>query len=402
MSLIYPASGYVGFTRRVAEIVRAGRRRASEAVPVDPPPPPPTDTAMLFGVMGHPLDDFPIGPGRINNATYNYNLTMYTPSPSSIAQDIADAKNMGILPLFNLAGARGNYIDNLNTPSATYNESKYFARVDRFRNITALTNALRAGECMIYLTDEANHFQFNGTCSAHEVNRMGLYCKWLFGKVPCVLRMHGDFLANNSGNWPNSGPRPPTGGWTGVDYGWAQYSGKDQGETFDEYYSDQITKLKSVGLGVFISLNWIDGGIAPPSGGLPNYTFDGVRGCWDYENNGSSGIVHGTAADGFADAQEWTCAAFPGLRPTGPVDTVMVNVDWLKRWGDVVSQYEDVAGAMLWTNPINAWTEYNKFYIRSNWYTGLRYAVGKLYARSAFDGFKVPKSPLAGWTPSSP
>jgi cellulose/xylan binding protein with CBM9 domain/fibronectin type III domain protein len=266
--------------------------------------------------------------------------------PSLIAR--AEAANVHLI--LNLAHSPPTYTDPAPSqnghPCMTFNWTKYLAWLDSAAAYPEVGDALARGKASVFVIDEPLHPNYCGSITKAMVNQMGLETKARFPRARTMVR---------AGTNVFSGTVPP-GGWTGIDYGMAQYGRYPtgatlQGETPSAYFQRQKAALAAVGLGTIPGLNLWDGG-----GGAQQNS------CWDYLNTGSSsGRIHGTlqtgVTDGHGQAQGEPCSTTPTgtywvtspavMRET--IDAAAADLDFplFTVWTHVLNNGNTAAGARL-------------------------------------------------------
>lgn len=222
--------------------------------------------------------EFGNGPGHDAGAP-KYTATTYNIQPDSVEADIAAGDANNILMGVNLAGSESAWTDLVNG-KRIFNQPKYENQVRRFTEAGGLTHsaslalidAIRRRRIVCLTVDEPNATRYAGSIPKELQNTLGLLFKSIWPGVVTYQRT------------PGSQMNPaPTGGWTGIDYGYASYAGPGSGQTqlIRDYFATQKALLAAVDLGMIPAFNWTAGGWMKDRPGFP-------PSCWDRDNNGTS------------------------------------------------------------------------------------------------------------------
>lgn len=223
----------------------------------------------------------------------------YAPSPGSIEADVLAARAAGVKLVWFFAGSRTQW-----APGGVYSRSLWRARQDRFKNLPLVAEALANKEAYLLLVDEPNHSDFGSpsTISPQECNEMGHYVKSIWSHPVTYVRLGSKALAVDGWNNTDDVPVPVptyfsqvlgrnTSGYSGIDYGFSQYSIQHHSETPSEYYAREKAEFAAVNLGMIPAMNYWNGGLEVDN--------DGVDACWDInDNNSSSGVITGPGNNG--------------------------------------------------------------------------------------------------------
>lgn len=358
-------------------------------------PPPPTDlgTALRVGVANS-NEIVGMGPatgGYSANASPLF--TVYGYDFGIAVADIVDRINKtraanGIL-VFAPSRNRNQHMDPI---TDLFSRTEYESVVRQYEGIPEIQEAVDDGVVHMIIADEFNHPSYNSSADPDDLNWAGNLHKSIWPGVLTSARMGADTLHNG---WNGSGVLSST-FWTGLDYGWSQRAGQHNGRTLSAYFADEKARLLSSGLGQIQGLNWWNGGIKVDS--------EGVKACWDIENDGSSsGFIigsAGTSGSAFEPGQHVGCGSSIGGITGNP--KVVSNPAWIKHWADVVTADPDTPFGILWVYTVDgdiggAVTAPNilDLPVRSDMVAALKYAINKGLTRTNFNGFRTPK-PGAG------
>ncbi len=345
---------------------------------------------MKFGMMNLTGSDIGKGPGNDTGAP-KWNAGVFLPSRATVVADIAAARTNGMVMFTNFAGARNSWTDAVGS-FRIYNAAKYETNV-RYWTVAggstaavadAIALALTDKVMIAYTMDEPYHSVFNGSIKTADMNQAGLLHKSIWPGCVTVQRSPGSKMQS-----PPSGTGDQAGGWTGLDYGWAQYegaTGASDGVAPATYFADQKALLSLVNLGMIAGFNiW---------NGASILTLDGISPCWDYLNNGvSSGMVRGTTTGTTTDTTPKGSIIQCGQRPSSERRFV-ASPDWLKHVADVIASDADVPAFVGWTHSYTAWTDYatfNPYYIRADFVSALDYMANLCAARGSDTGWRTIK-----------
>lgn len=336
-----------------------------------------------------PSSQWDKGPGG-DTGTPKWGGTVYVPSLSSVVADIATANTNNTILVTNFAGSRQTWTDDVGG-KRIYNATKYETNVRKWtvaggatsEQATAVTNALASRRMIAYTVDEPFHSTFNGSLPKETQNYLGLLHKSIWPGCITVQRSDGGSMT----------PAPAS-GWTGIDYGWAQFEANhfpSAGKTFSQFYSEQKAALLALNCGMIPGLNFNDGG---------HYTnSEGVNACWDYLNNASSnGLIKGTFS---GDMQAYppgtgiTCGARPASETR-----FYSSPDWVKRCADIVFNDLDAPLFAMWTYPYATWSQqatWSPLFLRADVVAALDYMLNKFATRASWTGWRTAKG--AGQAP---
>lgn len=336
---------------------------------------------MKCGLFNLPPALFGTGPGGAGLPIWT--ATVYIPQASSVVSDIAAARANGITLFANLATSRGNWVDvDPVSGCQNFNLTKYTAKVNSWTVAggattavaNAITSALADRTMIAYVIDEPFLSVFCGTIPNQTVNNLGLLHKTNWpGCITCI-RASAQFMETPL----------PSGGWTGIDYGWAQFVGQhvpSAGESPLAFFNDEKARLAALNCGVIAGLNIWDGGIYND--------LDGITACWDYANNNvSSGYVKGTLVGGLAPTGTvWGC----GTRPAAET-RMIANPELIQRCADVIYNDPDIPAWMGWTHSSSsalgsaAFTALNPYYIRNDFEAAFNHVINVCNSRTAWNG----------------
>jgi hypothetical protein len=307
-------------------------------------------------VSGLDQDQFGTGPNGVGVEPL-YRATQITPTLSTIESLISDANTYDMLLVLNIAGSRTNWCDpgppTPASPSGTliYNKDTYQSNCLAFYNNTTHFNSIKAAtdsrRVILFTCDEPNLAKFNGSITKKDQNDMGLFHKSFFPNA--LVAQRTTYAIMNP---------PPSGGWTGIDYGWSQFNRNavNSGLTPRAWYKQERDGLASIDLGQIPAFNWLDGG-------------DGRL--WDYQNTGtSSGRIPGTSGAGF-----W-----------------LSSPDEIREKADAVFDDGQAIAFLGYTFPDASFeSSFIPYWIRADYKQARVDALNKLASRVSFGGYRTPK-----------
>lgn len=329
---------------------------------------------------------------------------MFVPNINTIGAqiDVADTKN--ILLILNLAGNKASYTVTVNG-KPTLDMAKYESNVRRFRpdadntsfaDRLKLADAIRRRRVICYVVDEPN--LNTGTVpnvpniSPAETNQMALLHKAIWsGYQPLTLvRVPAETMASGWNGLPK-----PSGGWTGVDYCWSQYTIRHgRGATVSQPWAtpvnpqDVIDEQRAIiaannlNMGVAVSLNvW--------AGGIGNDAPFGVTAKWDTDGPGGSsttGWVTGTRDNG-------PTVITTGTSPATSIKSVIANPNFIAKFAEITAQDPEVPFCLFWqhVDPGAAADEYISYYQRADYRAAFNAAIDFGLARTSFSGWRTAK-----------
>lgn len=338
---------------------------------------------LQCGPFGLNPSELGTGPGG-DTGTPKWSATRITPTLSTIEQTLADAQTHGVLLFLLLAGARNTFTDNVGG-SLIYNKTKYETNVRKWTvaggataaQAAAVTSALNDRRAIVYAYDEPAHTMFAGSITPEAANSGGLLYKEIWpGCLTCV-RIDGEKMLA----WGT-----PSGGWTGFDYGMAQYEGHPQsGISMAQYWDTQRSILLSLDLGMVPMINFVDSG-------LKNGTLNGVSACWPCGNyptqGGASGVLKGSYTGTAASGTFYSC----GNVPSGE-NRFFPSPDWIRAAADEIFDDPDAiafVGFSPYSTP-SARTDWLALWNQSNFVSANDYMLNKLATRPTFNGFRIAK-----------
>lgn len=337
---------------------------------------------LRSGPAGLGPDSTGMGPGDdMVGPSYSFILEA-TPELNKVREHIALADQHDVVLMMAPSRGRGGW-----APGGNFSWSLYEAKVREFQSDTTFRRAVNQRRVLLYVVDEPQHPDFNGTISPTEVNQMGLLHKEIWPGALTFVRMSGNTLTNGWDNANGVNQPPPAGGYTGLDYGWLQYSAATSDSTFAQVYAVDKQKLAALNMGMVPGINWWAGGI----GHLPGQnSLDGVNACWDINNNNSSsGYIVGIDQPApYSEGTKYNC----GSLPTGVTRTV-VSPEWFRRWADVVFSDADAPFVAYWRHPDDSATIPGAEALgkRSDFVSALDYVITKTASRTSWNGYRTPK-----------
>ncbi|MGH7513047.1 MAG: sugar-binding protein, partial [Gemmatimonadales bacterium] len=332
-------------------------------------------TPLRIG-LSNTLDILGQGPGG-NTAAPIYKVALGIPTPSTIVSKIATANALDITLVLNLAGGRQTWTNQVGS-CLNYDQAKYRAEIDQFRNIPELTSAFASRRAVIYLVDEPQIADFCNTLTPALVNAMGTYVKSIW---PGVITMVRSSVRYMSGGWAGSGTLGFT-FWTGVDYGWAQYESQhipSAGETPAQFFAREKQQLRDL-----VNLGMVPG---------HNIWSGGTVTCWDYLFTGSSsGRIWGTFSQ--------------NTPPDPPGKTASCSTPYGQqtRWSstpaivrsaiDAAFNDPDAPFFNMWTHTsssVSYLAPYVQYENRNDFISALDYTITKGATRSTWNGWRPAK-----------
>jgi hypothetical protein len=333
---------------------------------------------LRFGLWA--MDNPGEGPGGDMSGP-DFPFTYLTPDPTTVNQKIALADQHDVVLLLNLPRNRGRW-----APGGVFNWATYQSNVREFENNTVLRDAINRRRVLLFVVDEANHPDFDGTISPTEVNDMGLLHKEIWPGALTFVRMAGGPLRDGWDGPNGVNQPPPAGGYTGLDYGWLQYSAQRTDSTFAQVYAAERAILAGLNMGMVPGLNWWAGGI----GHRGETSWDGVTACWDIDNNNSSSgyIVGIDQQSPYSEGAHYNC----GSLPSGVTRTV-ASPEWIRRWADVVVSDADAPFTAMWRTADDAQTipGAEALAARSDYVSALDDAINKMATRTTWNGYRTAK-----------
>jgi hypothetical protein len=326
------------------------------------------------------------GPGS-NTAQPIYRYLQVLSQPSSVDADIALADQLDIVLMISPARTRGLWTvgPNCSGPGApgSFVWSCYEAQVRNFQSDTMFARAVAQRRVLLYVADEPNISSFNGTFTPALTNQAALLHKSIWPTGLTFVRITPSLMQTG---WDNSGPLNAA-DWTGVDYGWVQYSGftMRQGIKPQEQLATEKTIAMTLNIGVTASLNLWGAGISSD--------FDGVTACWDHDRDSGTpiGVVVGTSANlppGMSEGDFIPCSSIPAN-----INNVMANPDWIRHYADVMFQDPALPFAGLWTWPHPGvgvdWAE--PYIDRTDLVSALDHEVDQGATRPSWSGYRPAK-----------
>jgi hypothetical protein len=364
-----------------------GRIRALESSPVTPPPP--AEAALRFGLfaMGGRVGQ---GPGGDTGAP-RYPIYYTNATPSGINAEIATAAAQGAWLVHIPSGSRGRWTHSDDptalchgpdgTPEGHFVWDCYEASVRRYVGNSTYANAVDQQKVLLYVADEPQIGTFGNSFSPELLNDAAMLHKEIWGDNAITLvRVLPSILQSG---WDGN---PPV-DYTGIDYGWVQYSGfaHRNNETPIQHFESEKAAAAALNIGIVPSLNLWGAGI--------QHDFDGVTGCWDYrDDNVSNGVVQGSpAANGFTEGQQIPCATFTATLPNS--SNVVASPNWIRHYADTMFEDPDHPFVLAWTWPTPAsGASWGTTYIdRPDYAAALDYAINKFLTRPTANGLRTPK-----------
>jgi hypothetical protein len=160
---------------------------------------------------------------------------------------LATARRAGARIIVRMSGG-DRYFRN---PDRTLNLEKWKARIDRYKRVSLLLQTFIDDGTLIghYILDEPHNAEtWKNQVPFEIVEEMARYSKELWPDLTTVVRAYPDWLSKASFRWQY------------LDAAWAQYSGR-KGEV-RQWMKDQSAYARSEGLGLFVGLNFLNGGDA--------------------------------------------------------------------------------------------------------------------------------------------
>lgn len=293
------------------------------------------------------LSEFGKNPSR-TTAEPLWRCTQITPTVATV-QSIIDAADLyDMVLLVNFAGARGSWTNiDPNNGNTIYDPAKYEANVRKYEGNANVLDAITRRRFINFTVDEPQIASFGGSISKIQANEMGLLHRTVFPGCLTAMRTPSTYMIP-----------PPAGGWTGVDYGWAQFNraAANSPLTPRQWFDNERAQLATVFVGMVPAHNWLDGG-------------DGRN--WDFLNTGSSvGRILGQTG-----TPKWLAS------PAEIRERADAIFDDPQAFGHV--------GYAWCTSSFAA--DYQQYQNRSDFVAAFNYALNKLASRTVFTGFRTPK-----------
>lgn len=337
------------------------------------------------GVNGLELSQIGEGPGDDAGSPL-WKSGVITPTTGDVVAEavalINAARNIGMRLFLNFGGAPGQHTDPGPNGTIIFNEAEYEANVRRYTvaggasvaQAQTIADALADFTVLAYVIDEPAHQKFNGSVTPTIVNNISLLHKEIWPGCLTVVRIDGEDITAFG---------TPAGGWTGVDYGVAQYEGHGIGanrRTMTQYFTTQKSILAGLDMGMVPSLNFVDGGI--------KVDLDGIAACWDAQANGGNGLLKGSYTGTAAIGTFFACGTAPSNE-----NRFFPNPDWLRRFADIVSQDPDAPGVIGFSpyGPASVGTFGIPLWNRADMVAALDYYLTKCEQRPTFNGLRTPK-----------
>jgi hypothetical protein len=331
-------------------------------------------------------------------------VCMFVPNINTIGAQINTADQEDILLVLNVAGNKSSFTTTVGGVP-TLDMAKYEANVRRFRpddDNTAFADrlifadAIRRRRIICYVIDEPN--LNNGTVSnvpnisTNQANSMGLLFKSIWqGYDPLTLvRVPAETMASG---W--NGQPKPSGGWTGFDYCWSQYTIRHgRGAAVNQPWSTpisptavlaeqrQIISDNNLNMGVAVSLNLYAGGIGN--------NYDDVVARWDTDGAGGSSSlnwIRGARIQGSQVEGE----TITSLQTTDMA--VIANPEFIRRFAEEMADDPDVPFCLFWqhTRSGGPSDEFLSVYQRADYQDALADAITTGLARPTFGGWRTAK-----------
>lgn len=352
----------------------------------------PMANALRVGPYAGMSNRVGIGPGSDTSGA-RYNFAGINPhSESDLEATIAFADANDILLLSVTENSTPNFGSNT---SAGFNLQQYQDQVGWCSQFAFYNDAVARGRVLNYIGDECYHDKWKNsqgvaTWTPDLVNQCGLFHKGLWPNSLTFVRVNPNRLRFG---WGGFGP--PSGGWTGLDYGWMQYEGPQAqaGLSFATALSQERTDANAINIGCAASLNiWAGGN---------HTTVNGINQCWDIDpdNTGSgihSGVIagavqgSGSSGSGLSSGQNLTCSQWSAVANK---KTLVASPSWIKNCIDVVYSDLTLPFFALWSyatveQGIGFAVPYQD---RADFVSALDYAIAKGLSRPTFSGLRTPK-----------
>ncbi len=334
-----------------------------------------TDT-LRFGWSGLPRGDFGQGPGGDTGAP-RWLCTQIVPTPGTISGIIDDARSAGMRLICNFAGNRNNWTNpgtGANNGQILFDWNKYETQVRLYQGDSKVQGAIDDNTLLPFTCDEPHLKVFDDlstpgsrirTIPTSIQNDMGLLLKSVFNNCLTCQRSSADTL-NDAGNglpvpnYTSSFTGTLQVGWTGLDYGMAQWnrSASLSGLSPRAWWNNERARLLAINCGMIPMENWINGG-------------DGRN--WDYLNSGTSvGRIQGDSG-----APYW-------LMSPAEIDE---HTDGI--WDDAKAPCMHGYNYATTSNQIS---NYLVYMVRPDFVAAFDRRLNKFATRPTFDGFRTPKS----------
>jgi hypothetical protein len=317
--------------------------------------------AGMFNLNSDAL--FGTGPGGDTGAPI-WKSSVYIPTVGNVIAEIAALRAAGMTVFANLADSRNQWTDLNASGQRIFNMTKYETQMRRWTVAGGASQAVADAVALaiadkvflVYTIDEPNIPLFGGSIPKSVQNDLGLLAKTIWpGAITCMRS-----------SFANMNP-PPTGGWTGIDYGWSQAEGPlhvpSNGKTIAQFFASEQAGFATIDVGFIPGFNWQDGG----DGRLWN--------CTNANPAASCRItgLAGTSSRWLASPDELKAAADAAYQLNAPAFVF---------WTYVYSQFQ----------PQQPWLTYQQ---RADYIAAFDYAINKFNSATPFTGLRSAKGVAA-------
>ena len=294
-------------TFRAWLLLAADLQGDTTVVPPPPIPPEPTgnQSGIAFGEFGRDAETL--------GSTFTGGMLMG--SPSSVMPELELTQSRGLRAIVILSGGKNQFTN----PDGTFSLQLWKQQVDRFRG-AGLERYIADGTIVAhYVIDEPNA---TGTWGGQAipyaaVEDMARYSKTIWPELTTVARV--------SPQWLRGAPFK----WAYLDAAWSQYTGRVRAGPVEAYRDAAVSTARSLGLGLVIGLNLLDGGDG--SSGIPG-TMNEPWGSRTYQMTPTEVRTYGAVLA----AEPYACAMF----------------SW--RYDSVFDARSDIRGALSYVSVIAA------------------------------------------------
>jgi hypothetical protein len=199
--------------------------------------------------VGIPFGPQHLPPGSLD-ATYTG--TMWIVQPSTVISQLDAARRARARVILNLSTTKGSQ-----APDGSFSLELWKQRIDRFRDINFESYIADGTLLGHYVMDEPHSAtNWNGRAVPFaDIEAAARYSKMLWPSMTTFVRTHPEFLEGASFRWSH------------VDAAWAQYTAR-RGDA-GIYLKRQVATARSLGLGLVVGLNLLNGGTA--ESGIPGF-----------------------------------------------------------------------------------------------------------------------------------
>lgn len=353
-----------------------------------------------FGAQGVAGSGGDIGLGADNSQTRPYRAHHFNPHAEGLTNlnPVLDrAQSLDIFLIVMIAGSAVNYGGGA-ANGATFILADYQAMIDRIATSTnsgcvRLSTMLRNRQALVYFGDEPNAPTW-GPAQAGWSPTL-----WNQAARECKNRWPGCLTAGRLAPTVHQSGWGPYPGMTAaqcnaIDYGFLQYSAREKrfGRGAQAAIDFEEAGANALNMGVCCSINVTNAGLRT--------TLDGVPGCWDYGNNGSSGIVIGNPAttvdlvDGhtFIEDEKVICAN--SVTHVSAAQNLLSSPAQIVRTLEVWKNNPRIPFVIYWMKPdvsVGDSLILNPYFFRPDFVLAYQQAQTFADSRTSYTGLRTPK-----------